>query len=372
MAQKITFVTLGDITSIATMKRALGMANPLHQLGWKVSIIAMDCEANRRRINLECCNDIQIYYYKSGSVGNEISQKTQLVKSIAPDFVYFCSLSARNWIRKSKLGYRPVMIIEHSELFSSIQGLGFARKLKAMLMEYGSVIYASRIICASVFLEKTYKKYATFLFKKNIPVLYSPYAYNDEVINAPKVVLDTLQNKYKGKKVFVYMGTMTRNYGLFTMIQAAEKIRTEQLDFKLLLMGKGRHWEEAKEYVVNKGIEDVVEFVGYVAEEELSSYFELADAFISPVNNTVQDIARCPSKIYMYLPFKKPILTCKVGEPAEIFGENGYYFDNSQPESLAELIGKICSGGKTLSHVNVEEHSWNRRVVDFDKWIKEK
>lgn len=369
MKKTIAFITLGDISAIATMKRALGMANPLNELGWEVSIIAMDCEENRKRISMECNSNIRIHYYKDGGVKHEIEQKTKFVKEVAPAYVYFCSLSPRNFVRKSKLGYKPVMITEHSELLSSIQGMGIARKLKSLLMEWGSVIYSDRLIGASVFLVKTYRKYSRSLFKPRMPILYSPYAYNNDVIDAPRIVIEKLKVKYQGRKLFVYMGTMTRNYGLFTMVEAAEKLRMIQPSAKLLLMGKGRHWEEAKKYIEEHDLQDTIELLGYVAEEELSSYFEIADAFISPVNNTIQDIARCPSKIYMYLPFSKPVLTCRIGEPAEIFGDNGYYFDNSNAASLSELMRQICTGETHPVRVNVEEHSWNKRSADFDKWI---
>ena len=40
--KSICFVTTGDIKDIATAKRALGLANPLSDLGWQVSIIMED------------------------------------------------------------------------------------------------------------------------------------------------------------------------------------------------------------------------------------------------------------------------------------------------------------------------------------------
>src|SRR3954470_20540353 len=108
-----------------------------------------------------------------------------------------------------------------------------------------------------------------------MPILYSPYAYSTEVIDAPKLYLDELSAKYKGNTVLIYMGTMTRNYGLFTMLEAVEMAAKKTPDIKLLLLGRGRHLEEAKAYVKEKSLEQYVEFLGYAPETMLSSYFEL-------------------------------------------------------------------------------------------------
>lgn len=370
MNQRITFITLGDITSIATMKRALGMTNPLLGMGWDVSIIAMDCAENRKRIAMECDSRVKVMYYTESGVREEVAQKTALIKELKPEYIYFCSFGIRNRISKRELGYKPTVFIEHSELLSSIRGLGIKHKVKAHLVEYWSVIFADAFVCASKYLVQEYNKYAKQLYKKNIPVLYSPYAYNSDVIDAPRIIEKDLRGKYAGNRIFLYMGTMASNYGLFTMLNAVKEVVAKKPEFKLLLMGKGRHWEEAKKYVIEKKIEQYVDFLGYVPESDISSYFAVADAFISPLNNSIQDIARCPSKIYMYLPFGKPILTCKIGEPAEIFGEGGYYFDNARPETLAELIIKLCNQHAVQQNIKIEEHSWWKRSVDFDNWVK--
>ena len=59
---KIFFVTYGDITLAATMKRATGMAEHLIDLNNKVSIIALDCDANRKRFKKECPNANILYF----------------------------------------------------------------------------------------------------------------------------------------------------------------------------------------------------------------------------------------------------------------------------------------------------------------------
>lgn len=71
MNKKITFVTTGDIKNIATAKRALGLANPLIELGWDVSILMEDTEENRHRAQMECCEKVQVYYYPHCSMMKE-------------------------------------------------------------------------------------------------------------------------------------------------------------------------------------------------------------------------------------------------------------------------------------------------------------
>ena len=43
----------GDIKNIATAKRASGLANPLVDLGWDVSILMEDTEENRHRVSMK-------------------------------------------------------------------------------------------------------------------------------------------------------------------------------------------------------------------------------------------------------------------------------------------------------------------------------
>lgn len=366
---KICFITLGDIKFIATMKRAIGMAGPLLSLGWEVSIIAEDSEENRKRIAMECSDAVKVYYYQRGTPAEEVKVKTSLVNQIAPDYVLFCSFSFRNRIAKSKLTVKPKILIEHSELPSGIPDNKGLRRYAMLALEYWSVWYADGLLCASKYLCNTYTKRAAQLFRKQLPVLYSPYAFNQEVVESPRVRLKELQEDFAGKTMLVYMGTLTRNYGLFTMLQAMEMVSKERSDVVLLLLGQGRHQEEAKAFVKEKQLEAQVQFMGYTPEEDLSSWFAAAHAFISPLNDTVQDWARCPSKIYMYIPFSKPVFTGPIGEPLEIFGEQGYYFNNHAPASLAVLISKLASGKLLPNMVNKEAHSWERRAVDFTAWI---
>lgn len=359
---KICFYTTGDIKSIATMKRALGMANPLSKLGWEVTIIAMDTQENRKRITLEA-GSAQTNYFSQGNPLHEIKQKWYFLKKIQPDVVWVCSLGIRNFIIPNKYN----ILIEHSELGSAIPDNNGIKKHLIHFFEFISVYYTG-IICASTYLVSYF---GDKVKNRKLPIHYSPYAFNEEVIVLPTLLLDELNQSYGEKTCFVYMGTVTRNYGIFTMLEAARILKNRKINFQLFILGRGRHFEEAKKFVLNNGLKDFVQMPGYVEEDHLSSYFELANAFISPLNNTVQDWARCPSKIYMYLPYNKPVLTCEIGEPKNIFGDKGCYFENNNPKTLALEMVKISESKESLSQINIMDHSWDKRSLDFNNWYKE-
>ena len=85
---KICFITTGDIKNIATAKRALGMANPLIDLGWDVSILMEDTEENRHRVSMECSDKVKVYYFPHCSAFQEIKAKNKLIKEIQTLYIY--------------------------------------------------------------------------------------------------------------------------------------------------------------------------------------------------------------------------------------------------------------------------------------------
>ena len=127
---KICFITTGDIKNIATAKRALGMANPLVDLGWNVSILMEDTEENRHRVSMECSNKVKVYYFPHCSAFQEIKAKNKLIKEIDPDFIYICAFVTRNTVG---IGHRCKKLVEHSELQSCIPYMKGLRKIHCYL-----------------------------------------------------------------------------------------------------------------------------------------------------------------------------------------------------------------------------------------------
>lgn len=366
---KICFITTGDIENIATSKRALGMANPLIELGWEVHIIMEDVEGNHKRVEMECNSKVQLHYFKSSSALMEVKSKSRIINNLQPDYIYLCAFVFRNIIHpKSK---KIKKLVEHSELQSSIPDIKGGKKLLVKLLEYYSIIYSDGLLCASKYLETVYLKKSKIIRKK-ISILHFPYAFSKdmymqkETSELPEEFLN-----YKDKLNFVFLGSITKNYGAFTMLEAFLKLTKTHKGIRLILLGKGRHYQEAINFVKEHDLNEFVYMPGFIKETDISNYFSVADFFISPMQDTIQDWARCPSKLYMYLPFKKPVITCKIGEPHHVIGQKGYYFEPNSSKSLNETISNLLNRKEISDYVAPEIHTWEQRSTDFDRWIKQ-
>lgn len=355
---KLCFITTGNVKYIATMKRAIGMSTPLINYGWDVSIIALSCEENKYRFSLECPN-VKVYFFNKSNPIKEVIFKHRTVNKINPDVIWICSLGVRNFLfRRNK--YK--ILIEHSELGSSIpDNRGLKLKLIKFFESYSTKY--SGLVCAS--------KYLVNHFSKNddLKIHYSPYAYSLNVMPSNRTKLNALSKKFKGKKVFLYLGTMTKNYGLFSMLNAFRNLNENHKNIALVLIGRGRHLLEARDFVDKHNLHNLIFFPGYIKEEELNCYFEISYAFLCPLNDTIQDWARCPSKIYMYLPYNKPIITSNIGEPREVFGSDGLYFDSSNPDSLSKVVNELLFKNETNIDYDINSHSWESRAKSFNEWF---
>ncbi len=366
--KNICFITTGDVKDIATAKRALGLANPLAALGWKVSILMEDTNENRHRVSLECNDNIKVYYFPKSSVYQERRDKNILISKINPSFLYICAFVTRNIVG---FNHPSKKLVEHSELQSSIPNIGIIKRIIHYIFEYVSIFYSDGIINASKYLQDLYIKRAKRIFRKKITMLYSPYAYNKSLINLKKIDFSNKKwQSYQGKKCFIFLGSIVKNYGAFTILKAAKDLLDQNIrNFKILMIGKGTAYQDALNYVKKENIKDNIELPGYIEEEEISYYFSLASGFILPMNNTIQDWARCPSKLYMYLPYGKPIVTCKVGEPYEVLKDKGYYFEIGSHKSLASELKRIILNDEK-SNIDSNNHTWDFRAFEFNRWIE--
>ncbi len=95
-------------------------------------------------------------------------------------------------------------------------------------------------------------------------------------------ILNSLNKKYKNKKVILFVGRLIPYKGLEYLIHAIPSVLNKFNDVKLLIVGDGPLKQELVALVDELGISDFVDFVGDIHNENLPPYYCLCDIFVLP------------------------------------------------------------------------------------------
>ncbi len=86
-----------------------------------------------------------------------------------------------------------------------------------------------------------------------------------------------------GRLTILFLGRLVERKGCQYLLQAINQLdRTQLPKFRLVVCGKGSLMPELESYVEQNNLMDVVEFVGFVTEEEKPRYYASADISVFP------------------------------------------------------------------------------------------
>lgn len=357
---KVLFLTTAAFSSSPTYKRAVGTGDELAKSGHEVIIAAMDCKENRLRMDKEASRCKVCWFRKAGMI-KEAFEKIRMVWKHRPDVVYSTSYTPRNLaFLRLLLPSKTKMVIEFCELYSQYP----YRRFNWKIYETIALCENKYILCASRLLAEHFKNESVrFHLKKHI--IYSPYAYPDYL----KPVRDGRDNV----QTVVYMASLWKGYGVYDVFAACAKLILKLPELQLEVLGGGPEKEALSQLVAERELVKNVHVRGFVPECDLNKFFSSASVFVAPLHDTLQDKARCPSKLFYYLPYNKPIVTCRIGEPFETLGEYGYYYKSDDVDDMSRAIDQALKDSVSFSYPSgfIKNHSWAARAKQFEEFINE-
>ena len=134
----------------------------------------------------------------------------------------------------------------------------------------------------------------------------------------------------------VYMGSMAALWDIDLMMDAFRLLAEDGFKPPFTIVG-GRQ-ETWLSYARQHGL-DNIEFAGYQADADMWRYVRHAHVLIFPIRPTLVNETRCPSKTFVYAQARRPVITSRVGEVAQILGDQGIYVDPT-PQAMAAAIRK--------------------------------
>lgn len=363
---KLAFVTFGNFDGHATLKRATGMAGPLVIRGHEVHLLLEESPINREKVRLECPESSVHWHTRGRSPLSERKAKQRTLDEIQPDLVWICGVGLRNWVVRPKKSC--VVLADHSELYSQVSS-GAARRFLYSLLEWGYCFGFDGHICASRYLEDFYRNRLKRVKRDPGKVHYLPYAFHPGVIRLDPAGSAEVAARFPKKKIILYLGSFWPNYGFWDMIRAFERLFQLRDDFVAVLAGRGPEKERGAAWIKENKMDGKIILEGYVPEEKISAYFGATHAFLSPLRDTVQDWARCPSKLYMYLPFNRPVVTCAIGEAKELFGKEGYYYPPKDVDGLVYSLNRVLDLENGVCSADSKDHTYEARTQSFVDWV---
>ncbi len=347
------------------MKRAFGLAPGLQARGCHVEICLEDHPDNRAE--MERLAGCRAHYYRRGTFWQEYRQKARVIAECDCDVVHICGLGWRNAMLPR--GKTPPIVMDHVELESSLEGVPFPRKQAQALLEWASLIAYRNTVMASGYLHSTFQTRGRRLrLRRRMMVL--PYASD---VPAPEQMRGGSQFELGmvGKRLILYMGRQYKNYGCLDIVEALGRLRAVRRDWHAVLLGDGPEHQRIRQRIEQLGLKDDVRLPGYTTGSTHESYLATADVFLLPLYDTVTDWARCPSKVYIYMMYGRPIVTCRIGEASAAVGSDGFYYEPGDIESMARAISSGLDAPRDWRpSYDPQEHTWDARAAVYLRWVR--
>ena len=175
-------------------------------------------------------------------------------------------------------------------------------------------------------------------------------------------------SKQKNPKKVVFAGAMYYHRGLDVLLEAIPKIIRKIPDAKFILLGNGNELEKLKEIVLEKNLENSVEFKGWIEREKIPENISDASIGIGPLRLTDVTSRALPIKVLEYMAVSLPIIAQKGTLPDDVLvnEKNGYFVDGV--EDLAEKISSLLNEPDKInqmgnqSRLMVQNFSWDHII----------
>jgi glycosyltransferase involved in cell wall biosynthesis len=139
-----------------------------------------------------------------------------------------------------------------------------------------------------------------------------------------------LIEKYKNKKVVLYVGLMTVNDNIEVIINTANNLINSQnhTDLKFVLVGDGDVRNKMENLSKKYSLEEYIDFVGIVNHESVKEFISISDVCIAPDKPNGLNEFLTLVKILEYMKCSKAFVAFKLKETMEIAKEAGLYADD--------------------------------------------
>lgn len=165
--------------------------------------------------------------------------------------------------------------------------------------------------------------------------------------------------------LLAYVGLMQRQDGVDRALRALEILRRRREDWRAVFLGDGEMLPSLVALAQRLGLSDLVEFPGYVGDDQLRLTVSSADVCLAPdEKNELTDVSTL-MKIAEYMALGRPVVSFDLRESRVTAGEAAVFAPDNDPESFAALIDELLDDPTRRRTMGAEGR---RRVETLFAW----
>ena len=145
------------------------------------------------------------------------------------------------------------------------------------------------------------------------------------------------------KKILVYVGAMNPQDGLDHLLKAIQHLvhDLKRTDFHCVLIGSGDSLDELRAQAKDLGINDFVEFTGFIPDEDLVRYLSTADICLDPNPSSPLNDVSTWIKVMEYMALAKPVVSFDLKETRVSAGPAALYAPPNDEYAFATIIANL-------------------------------
>ena len=173
--------------------------------------------------------------------------------------------------------------------------------------------------------------------------------------------------------VVIYLGTMDKLRQLDVLIRAFSKVKENEEDVKLLMVGDGTDRSNLERLAGELGIADTIMFTGQVYSHEIPNFIVAADIGVSAVPPLDFYKLSSPIKMFEYMAMGKPVVANEeIPEQKEIIKESGGgILVKFEAESFAEGIIKLLDNPEMAKEMGRRGREWVVKNRSYERLARE-
>jgi glycosyltransferase involved in cell wall biosynthesis len=138
-------------------------------------------------------------------------------------------------------------------------------------------------------------------------------------------------------------GLVAERYGIDTIVDAAAKAREDVPGLRVWIAGDGPYADDVRRRIDERGVGDVVEFLGFLPVSELLDRLASADVGIVAQKASAYSHLVHTTKMYEYFAFGKPVIASRLDSVSRLFGPSSLeLYEAGDPADLAAAIVRLA------------------------------